>query len=325
MRSCVRMALGMACLVLVFMFIQGKEAWLQEPPGGGGGAKLEQMLGQKGITHETTNFRIEAYESLGKPGIEAFGKKCEEAYTLGCKIFEHPVEKRLWGNNNAMGMIKTKADWERFVDAVVTDKGQARITKDCAGLGTGEPGHIACLEKCGSQPTLEKLLIHGVGHDILNLWDRQGKDLPVWIEEGFASYIESEICKDVGSSCIGGGTSANPAEHKWQDGGDWKGLLKDAVMNGKDKEPGCALTWDMIRRTRDYNSMTHSQRAKSWSLIGFLITQFGDTKKFISFIKKMKSAEKGNFGAQDKAIQEAYEMTFGDLETEWRKYVTKEY
>ncbi|MDQ7779941.1 MAG: hypothetical protein RDV41_09555, partial [Planctomycetota bacterium] len=239
-------------------------------------------------------------------------------------VFDQPKERRLWGNNCVVLMIKTKADWHRWVDATTQDEGQRRISKECCGQRLGEPGGVIALEMMGgNQASLEQMALHMIGHHILDFWDRKSDHVPVWIEEGFASYIEFEVAKDVGSSCIGGGTAANPAENKWRDGADWKGLLKDAVMNGKDKEAGSNLTWDAIRRTRDYNSMAHSQRAKSWSLITFLISL--DNKKFQTFIKEMKGMEKGDWQAQDKAIQKAYEMTYNDLETEWRKYVTKEY
>ncbi|MDQ7779940.1 MAG: hypothetical protein RDV41_09550 [Planctomycetota bacterium] len=311
-------------LALVFVFTPAEPTWAQEGAGGDKKppSRLKDKVGQESLILETDHFYIEAYESLGRTGLEAFGKKAEQAYSLACEVLDQPADKRLWADKCVVLMIRTVAHWHKYVDDTEPDEGRARVMKDASGTRTNEPGCVECLEKFGgSQKSLEQGALHQIGHHLLDCWSGKGAHpLPVWLDEGFASFIEFSVCGEVGSSCVGGSTDADlkQADGEWTD--NWPAKLREAVSRGLGEDDADTFSWKSIRRCTSYNSMLRSQHAKSWSLVTFLVGR--DKKQFQSFVKALKAAEKVKPETiQADAIDAAYESSFAELEGDWRKLI----
>lgn len=221
-------------------------------------------------------------------------------------------QTEFWEGRCEVFFIKSRQAYEKYVDIVFAgdDPTEIKMTKRVAGFYIYVPPRsVGCYENANqSLVALQHSAVHQVGHFCLYYF-RTPTEVPLWLNEGFASFVESSVMGVVASRCIGGGTGGHDP-HKWEDSNNWETLLKELIAKKKDTPISTLIT------RREFSSMTIPDRAKSWSLVKYMVKR--DKEKFVKFIRALKDGSK-----QEDALKESYGLTFKELEDKWKRELFK--
>lgn len=136
----------------------------------------------------------------------------------------------------------------------------------------------------------------------------------VWLQEGFAYYLELKAIGYTQSFTLGkGGSGGGASGPVWLDSKKWKPELRKLVKDGRDPP---------MKRiaTMTHDGFTYVELVKSWSVVDFLIGL--DRAKFKKFVDLTK--ERSNTGEpkdEQEALREAYGLSWAQLDGKWRQFV----
>ncbi len=138
----------------------------------------------------------------------------------------------------------------------------------------------------------EELLPHEITHLIFRDYVGFKGEIPLWIDEGVAQWMEPRKRKAV------------------------KAAVGELLEKSKLLPVGKMLSMD-IRQVQDADQV-RTFYIQAMSLVEFLITEYG-SENFISFCRQLRDGK-----SFEEALQFSYPTsirTIGDLETEWRSYI----
>ncbi len=288
-------------------------------------SELAKITGETCTVLETTHFRMDTF--MDAAGNQALAEKCEKAYEILGKVFPIP-ETGLWRSRCRVFGCQSEDAWFKLNDTFKGDQQTKELRKRLAHTRQRgkSPIAAACMDHIPlGQSGFDQAILHNVGHVAIWAAMKEAKP-PMWIDEGFASWLEMATTGHAFEYCVGKGTSAVDPKKDWKNGDLWIILLKEGAQWKKD------VPLDPLRKKKDFNDMSHEERAKAWSIVDFLIAT--DAAKFAKFILALKdkvqpktesgSAEYGP-GADEQALCEAYDpkWSFAAVEREWRSWIAK--
>lgn len=274
-------------------------------------SELQKITGETCNPFQSDHFIVDTF--LETADNEAIAGKCEEAYALFFKTFSLAEGATLWKDRMRAYGCKTRAAWAKYVDTRKMDDRNKEFTKRLAHTKTrgARPAGASCYEAVNdNRSSFEKGILHNTGHLMLHSVFKNEKS-PVWLDEGFASWIEMQVCKECGTYCIAQGTTTSDPKKDWKTAANWPVLLKEAAQWKKDAD------FALMRKKKDYVEISHEERAKAYSIVSFMIEK--DAAAFAKFVQALKEAK-----SDDQALGDAYDkLTFEKLEREWRQWVAK--
>ncbi len=274
-------------------------------------SELSKITGESCNPASTDHFIVDTW--LDTADNEALGAKCEEGYAHFLKLFSLPDDHPLWKEKCRAFGCKTRAAWVKYIDSTKAEEKYKDLRKRLAHTRTrgSKPVGASCFEAVNDNKTsFDQGILHNVGHLMLHSVYKNEKT-PVWLDEGFASYIEMQVIKEVGTYCIGLGTTVQDPKKDWKKANNWPMLLREAAQWKKDAD------FALMRKKKEFNDITHEERAKAYSIVTFMIEK--DSAAFAKYIQGLKEGK-----GEDQALGDGYGgLTFEKLEKEWRQWVAK--
>jgi len=154
---------------------------------------------------------------------------------------------------------------------------------------------------------LHRYLTHMLHHLFLEAYKLNiGYDIPAWVPEGFAHYMEWKKFGNFKITCYFERSAPVSIPSR----------VKNYVLKLAASKKGLPAS-SLIQL--NYNTMDTAAHAQIWSLFHFLI-EGRDRDKFILFIQKLKHTRD-----QMKAFKEAYGYSILQVDEPWREFVLKTY
>ncbi len=175
---------------------------------------------------------------------------------------------------------------------------------------------------------LRNVVAHEIGHMLISRHDFNNNFSPVWLSEGFGTWLEGKVLGLTNCYCVSGGYGDHAAalekmtNLEWP---KWKAGLKASVKARQDKNLALVVPMQL-------SDMSTAEVGKAWSVVDYMIAN--DPAKFTKWLSLVKKhwpqppkyewmPAKGE--AQKKALQEVYEFDFNGLDDAWRNYVNTRY
>jgi hypothetical protein len=294
------------------------------------GKELERFLGVK--FHAAGSARFRVFSEFDLEHAKSVLAACEKALTLvrnrigyGAPVWKPELRCEVV-------MLRTPSSYMKLTDRVAADTrqpaGWAEFTKRRTSFYTVQPP--ASVQHMGGRrkPDLVYCTVHHVGHIALNGMYANHTYLPVWLDEGFAAWVENATLGQSLTACATFGYGLVAArQDKWSSSAGWKPNLKNGLTDGS------VMLCEALFTIR-LNEMGWKEIAKAWSLIDWWITE--DRAKFLQFVKavrrryprydKHKDASPKDFLTfQNAALEEVYQLDDAGIEQAWRKYVSTSY
>jgi hypothetical protein len=170
---------------------------------------------------------------------------------------------------------------------------------------------------------------HQIGHLCIQRYKYHNRPIPPWLEEGFATYIEARALKKTNCYCFSGGygdTAASTDKLTNLQWSKWKEIVAGRAKAKSDKHISKILPMRM-------NELSVAEIGKAWSIIDFIVKtkKKGSFFRYLTVMKrKWPQAFDPQFSpakekAQATALKESIDLTWQQLDDEWRQYVRKSY
>lgn len=207
---------------------------------------------------------------------------------------------------------------KNFVGRVTTFE-QRWHFKEIGSLWFGVPidGHEGKLKH---DTALHQCLGHNLAHNMLDGFRHYSYDLPTWLTEGFAHWVERTICDKYMSYCQ---NEASLAEMKPEY--KFKSIARKLLEGGKGTVFSAAFAW------RDYSEVNWNDHVLTWARMDFLMSMGKD--KWQAYLRKVKGRVDKNWlpdqenlvGACRDALQEVYGLTPLSFDDKFKAWVVKTY
>jgi len=175
---------------------------------------------------------------------------------------------------------------------------------------------------------LTYMAAHQVGHLCMQRFEYHNRPCPPWLEEGLATYLEARALKKTNTYCFSGGygdTAASTDKLTNLSWAKWKQMIAVRAKGKSDKHIKSILPMRL-------NELSVAEIGKAWSIIDFMVqTNSKGFMKFMSTIKKKwPRSFDGEFSpekekAQATALKTSFNLTWQELDDQWRQYVRKSY
>ncbi|MBN2492734.1 MAG: hypothetical protein JXQ29_17940 [Planctomycetes bacterium] len=289
--------------------------------------ELEQALGVKLETAATTRFRV--FSEFGVDQARAVADAGEKA--LGLVRERVGWLEPVWKPEEPceLVLLRTPGSYMQLVDRIgaATNQppGWADYAKRQTSFYTVSPP--ASVQHAGGRraPDMIFTAIHHVGHIALHGIHPGYTYPPVWLDEGFAVWIEHATLKESLTACSTTGYGvASPRQDKWSQSAHWKANLKAGLADGS----VVGLERLMVARLNELGWM---EIAKAWSVVDWWIQT--DRERFLRFVKEVrqryprydKHAEAGPadfLRFQTEALEEVFGLSPAGAEKAWRSHVS---
>jgi len=292
--------------------------------------ELETQLGVKLEIAATRRFRI--FSEFDAEHAKAVGAACEKALTIVRDRVGYALP--LWKGEQKCEviMLRTPATYMKITDRIAKatnqPKGWAEFTKRRTSFYTVMPP--ASVQHGGGRRKDDMVFtaVHHIGHIAINGIHANYTYLPIWLDEGFAAWIESATLKESLTACATTGYGMVAArQDKWSSSAAWRANLKAGLADASVVRLERLLTMKL-------NELSWREIAQAWSVIDWWITD--DPKKFLEFVKdvrrryprydKHKDCSPSEFLAfQNAALLKVFGRDVEGTESEWRSHVSTRY
>ncbi len=167
---------------------------------------------------------------------------------------------------------------------------------------------------------LSAVVMHGVGHNLLNGYMHYSYEMPVWIYEGTGHWLERDFDGRFDTFCsIEGNVDVGKATHNWPP------QVRKLVMKGR------GSSFAQLIRKNSLAEIDYEDHLIAWSKIDFLIQAkpeaFG---AWLTELKSRRNAEGFPDGTKmDDAQRDGFKRHFGwtlnKAEEEWKEWVKETY
>ncbi|KAA3612793.1 MAG: hypothetical protein DWQ01_03560 [Planctomycetota bacterium] len=167
---------------------------------------------------------------------------------------------------------------------------------------------------------LHNIVLHNIGHNMLDGYQFYSYDLPVWITEGFAHWFERD--NDPRFNMF---DTVEGSFHEAKSLERWAPEVRKLVMKNE------AASFSSLLRRASFAELGFEDHLVCWSKIDFLIRT--DKAKFGQFITTLKSRRNAQGlpdasnmdGAQRQAFRDFYGWSLPQLEEKWKAWVLDTY
>lgn len=309
----------------------GEEETPVEPENGGGqGGEPKQKITKPVKITETTELESKMGLTLTKMRTQHFILSCEfdeqttadylllweKAYEDFCKFWQ--VDPELHFPQPAqITIFSSKETYTRWVEKFIIREQMSDAEREQHRRGSGLYNRLWYTsvkdeETTPSHEDFKPRTLHVLGHIMLYEYKQVVGDLPVWVNEGYASYCEFKYFKKAGASCVTSGSkTGRTLDEGWEHGEDWHDLLKETLENEELANFSTVLNIDL-------NAMTSRELAHAWSMNTFLIDNHPD--KFRAMMDAFKERGKKD---QVNILKEVFQWGVKDFEKEWHKFLKK--
>jgi hypothetical protein len=294
--------------------------------------ELGQSTALRFAFHESTNFvwasSVPATHTT--PAIKAG----EEAFAYWNKLTGLDSRRDTMGDRKVLVIItrngmeyKKVLEWyERTHKPFTTDFAKANAVGDFMIYPNRRPTiFVHAVPLLARQ--LPNAAAHLIAHMCLHRYKFNQKQIPPWLDEGFACYVEAQVMGHNNIFCFHSvyERASNPDpkatlfDIKFP---KWKTLVRDMVKKREDRALRAILPLRL-------NGLTGEDVGKAWSLVEFLLKK--DEKAFLPFLRTIKQHWPDTFdfpftpgeqAAQERSLKEIYSTTLDELDDAWRKWVS---
>ncbi len=176
-------------------------------------------------------------------------------------------------------------------------------------------------EDIHSDRYLQNVILHGVAHNLLDGYEHYSYELPVWITEGFAHWIERENDPRYATFCtIEGSFEVGRSVRRWAP------EVRKLIQKGK------AATFASLLRRASFAELSFDDHLVIWSKIDFLIRS--DRGAFGNFITDLKTRRDPRTHLPDgshmddvqrESMRKRYGWTMARAEQAWKDWVMATY
>ena len=237
---------------------------------------------------------------------------------------------------------RTAAVYPEMVDQLdqltdTTPEGWAEIVKQTHGFVFWHPRGVSAA-RCLGRPDehLHGHSFHHLGHILCNRFAYDGRLLPPWLDEGFASLLEYRVHGANQVFCLGrfvassesGGTSASKREYTFDSKvfrrGGWEQSLRRALESGDRR----IKTFDVVAR-KQFGELQLVDIACGMAILSWLESRGeGALERFLAAVKKsapkapLRVVLKGvdRQSRYDQAFTSAVGMTWSEADAAWRAW-----
>lgn len=233
-------------------------------------------------------------------------------------------------------LVSNKEEYLKFVDwywhNAATNKGpdSLRIWKECAAIGIAGGLPSGRLTYWRDELETHCSLVHGAGHQYLS--EVGCNNLPHWLYEGFAKYMEFRTKNATLTHCIQYGTGTK-IDEDWKDSNSWQSKLKEAAgressFNENSRQWSGLIPMDIMMQYRIEN-ISWQGMAQSWALVMYLMGEGQSAKVKRAYIDKFKELSRGlsntakDLVKQEEVFKEVYQTSSADVFEKWRAWLKK--
>jgi hypothetical protein len=175
---------------------------------------------------------------------------------------------------------------------------------------------------------MRNVVAHEIGHMCAYRYAYNNNFSPVWFVEGLATCMEGKTLGTTSCYCFSGGYGDANAQNKnlvnreWS---KWKAAVKTLAKQKQDKSIDHILPMQL-------NELSMNETGKAMAMVDFWINT--DPVKLVNWLALTKKYwpqkpqyewEPAKGDAQKRALKEAWNMEWAELDEAWRKYVQASY
>jgi hypothetical protein len=278
----------------------------------------ENKLGLKLNKHQTSHFAIMS-EWTDEINME-YLKLWEEMFKEFCIFWGVDHSQHFRGQQPLFLIFSTKDSLRRYIEKFVIVEQMDEATRDnyrnSPGLRTGSMyTSYKDEERMPSHEEFKKHTANVLGITMIEAhagW--RGDAIPIWLEQGYASYWEFKKFQMAGTSWgTQGSKTGRMIDEGWEHGEDWHDLLEETMENEELVQMSIILNIDL-------NAMTHRELAHAWSMVTFLIDEHKENfKKFVNGMIQQEGGKKSQLAM----MKEAFNWGQKDFEKEWKSYLKR--
>ncbi|MBI3097902.1 MAG: tetratricopeptide repeat protein [Planctomycetes bacterium] len=220
------------------------------------------------------------------------------------------TEERL-GRDYEVIHLATEADHRNYVDTL-TDLSPERkewIKKHATGYLSQQ--RCEWFDRDGKEE--EDATIHAVAHMLLSKVSGLRWCGSPWLWEGVAFFYSNSLLGTATSCCMGWEQVSGAVGFGGGDTTVWKERMREIVVKGEDADIFGVLNGSL-------DTVNRPQMGKAWSLVDFFLAVPSRQQRFLDFLRRLSQGTE-----QEKALQEAFQWNYGQLDDEWRAYVRTHY
>lgn len=273
---------------------------------------------------ESTHFVVYCAEG-GSAAARSCSLRFEKAFVLFCEAMGISKDSKFMKYRFIDVQLGNKSTYNKLVSLIVNDPNGV-VGAEWEGVvrrasAFGFSGAHWSYRRGSNMASYFDSLSHGATHNIFNAWvsdfrgDKYtGKEVPYWLYEGMAAYIDWKGHKHCGTSCIAY-QSKEDEESNWRDeSSTWTAQVRKALRSRRGE--GMPKMRKVI--SAGIQTFDHRMRAMSWSMVRYLVEldrAKGDKKrgKFLAFMKALMNGDR-----MDKALSEHFK--FKDIEAMEKKW-----
>ncbi|MBI3098672.1 MAG: hypothetical protein HYY93_10605 [Planctomycetes bacterium] len=273
-----------------------------------GRAPTDEILKVFPVWVETEHFTLAATiegmkgapVSRGHDTAHLYSQRLEQVYTWFAEIFGDSAPEV--GHEHTEFLFATPSPHQNVVSKIIK-------SESTSGLGMKRYPDMFTTwndkQAFEDDEDFHRDVVHNTAHLLINSYKGYA-ELPGWLDEGFAHFVEKAHFKKGATYCFSEVPPDKPIAE-----GDWRPKLKAKVL----KKDHSSFS-EMQRRASD--AMNHLQHAQAWSYVDFLIAT--DKKKFVAFVDALKAKEE-----QREAFKKAFDWGLTEFEENWVNYVKSKY
>lgn len=270
---------------------------------------LQKRLGLQETPNVATSPHFRIITMFEKDEAQSLLELAEEIHQDFTELIEEPEGRRYWNLTGDFFILGNKEQYVQFIDRVMPIYTNSKQALDFFRKGGGANISMAPVSaRYRENSPLRNAMSNVAARWLLRNYVGPRRDLPAFLVEGFAEYVEYKYEKScriffVTPKQYGGDTKA---AEKNSDSSTWPETIRTSVIEGT-HYPFSKLKHVMT------NELDFEHLMKAWSLLTFLVDEHEE--KFVQWVKNMRKMH------WEEAFYEAYGWTNDQLDKEWGIWV----
>jgi hypothetical protein len=271
--------------------------------------KLEKALGIKPVVIFSQHFTVASM--LSKEHTKQISDRSEEIYRFFSVFFEGKPDHQIWFGRAQLYVLNNRSNYEDFVNFVLPSMLHDEDTRKW--LLKSPAFILPGANISGTSIEEDKFQLNNIDHTVAHflLTSYTGLKVPPWLDEGYASWIETKFDDASRTHCTSKTSYGDRTEiaDKLSNSKSWPELIRDSIETKTD------TPLDAIKNI-SLNQLDYEHLSKSWSIVTMLIENSKD--KFIAMVRKLR------LGNQDLAFKEGLGMEPVEVDAKWHEWAMKQ-